>query len=308
MKHILHIGGNKTASSTLQRCLFAKSDELVYLGEDCEKFLDYQSLLYSLVSEDDLHFKKYEQDVKNLFQQYSERASEKTFLYSNEDIMTSRLPTVCAKRLHSLMPNAEVLIVIRNQLTAVPSIYANHGAYLKGVPRSYWKRYVSFEEWMQYSTEFIHYSYLDSFFYYQIANLYASLFGAEKIHILLFEDFIQSQPQFIRELSHILNIDANKSAQWLSEKHERPRNTKRQFYYHRFRNKFFWNLSLSKFVPFGKYFSAYWKHFLAQGKPLPNTIMPGDWSLKIANLYRADNTRMAAEFNLPLKQYGYPVE
>jgi hypothetical protein len=307
MKQILHIGGNKTASTTLQRCLFSKSNELIYLGEDCNQFSNYQPFLHSLVSDDDIHYQHVKNTIGKLFQSHTESTDNKTFLYSNEDIMTSRLPTVCAKRLHSLMPSAEVLIVIRNQMTAVPSIYANHGAYLKGVPRCYWKRHVSFDDWIQYSIDFINYSYLDSFFYYQIASLYASLFGKEKIHILLFEDFIHNKSKFIRDLSSILNIDINTSTHLLSGKHERPRNTQRQFYYHRLRNKFFWNKSLSKCFPFGKTIGTYWHDYLSKGKPLAN-IMPEEWAKKVADLYRSDNTNMAREFNLPLQKYGYPVE
>ena len=245
MKQIVHIGGNKTASTTLQRCLFSRSNEIIYLGEDCKNFSDYRSILASFLSYYYIHFDHSRQLVANLFQTYRSRMTDKTFLYSNEDIMTSRLPTVCANRLYQLMPNAEVLIVIRNQLTAVPSIYANHGAFLKGVPRSYWKRYVSFDDWINYSIEFMNYSYLDSFFYFKIANLFSSLFGKEKIHILLFEDFVKNKNEFIKKLAQILNINAENARALLMKKHERPRNTWRQFQYYRFRNWFFWNKSLS---------------------------------------------------------------
>ena len=160
---VIHIGANKTASTTLQRCLFAKSKDLVYLGEDCVNYENYRDTLNSLVSDDDIHF-SYE-SAKELFKNFVSSCGEKTALYSNEDIMTSRVPTQCAHRLKEFLPDAEIMVVIRNQLTAIPSMYANHGAYLKMVPRRYWRRYVSFDDWMDYCTTFIKYSLLDGFFY-----------------------------------------------------------------------------------------------------------------------------------------------
>lgn len=44
---IIHIGANKTGSTTLQRCLFSKTDKLVYLGEDCKDYISYKDILNS---------------------------------------------------------------------------------------------------------------------------------------------------------------------------------------------------------------------------------------------------------------------
>jgi hypothetical protein len=53
---VIHIGANKAASTTLQRCLFAESKDLVYLGEDCVSYENYRDTLNSLVSDDNIHF------------------------------------------------------------------------------------------------------------------------------------------------------------------------------------------------------------------------------------------------------------
>lgn len=305
MPSVIHIGANKTGSTTLQRCLFTKHNDLSYLGEDCVGFETYKNMLNSLVSDDDVHYCS--KAVQELFSRFADAGEKKVFIYSNEDIMTSRLPTQCAKRLYELLPDAEILVVLRNQLTAIPSIYVNHGAYLKMVPRSFWRQYVSFDDWMAYCTEFIRYSYLDSFFYHRILNLYASLFGKDKIHILFYEEFTKTPHILIEKLCNILKIDSPEAIKLLEGKRERQRNTMRMFRYHKFRSSFLWGVPLMQYVPFGEYFSKLWWAFLKNGEPASG-FMTDFWKKQIVDLYKTDNTKLAQEYNLPLKDYGYPLE
>ena len=194
----------------------------------------YRDTLNSLVSEYDIHF-SYEA-ARELFKNFVSSCGEKTALYSNEDIVTSRVPTQCARRLKEFLPDAEIMVVIRNQLTAIPSMYANHGAYLKMVPRRYWRRYVSFDDWMNYCTTFIKYSALDGYFYHRILDVYASLFGKKDIHILLYENLVNNKEGFINDLSRILRIDAKEASKHLNGKRERRRNTRRELRYHQIRS------------------------------------------------------------------------
>ena len=153
MRQLIHIGGNKTASTSLQRRLFAKHPGIQYLGEDCEGYTELRTILDSLVADDDSHFNF--ETAKELFSgRFNVRNKDATCVYSNEDIMTSFLPSVCAARLKALLPDAHVVMVIRNQLSVWPSWYANHGAYLKNVPRRYWKQHVGFDEWLDYCFSF----------------------------------------------------------------------------------------------------------------------------------------------------------
>jgi len=301
---VIHIGANKTGSTTLQRWLFAKSADLVYLGEDCDGYKNHRASLNSLVSDDDIHFDYGK--TREIFKQFMLSCGERTFLYSNEDIMTSRVPTQCAQRLREFLPDAEVLVVARNQLTAIPSFYVNHGAYLKMVPRRYWRRYVSFDDWMGYCTEFIKYSPLGSYFYHKILNLYASLYGRERIHILLYEDFVNEKERFIHGLCSILRIQEEEALRLLSGKRERRRSTKREFRYHQFRTRFLRGKSLCLPLPFEAAFMRIWRNFLEWGAPADGFVSDY-WRNKIVELYKEDNTKFAEEYQLPLKEYGYPV-
>ncbi len=303
---VIHIGANKTGSTTLQRALFPRSAGLVYLGEDCSGYDAYKDTLNSLVSDDDLYFQP--EKTSDLFRACSAEAdrSDKTFIYSNEDITQSRVPMLCAKRLHTLLPNAKILLVIRNQYSAVNSWYISHGAYARNVPRSYWRRYVSFDDWMSYCTTFKNYGPLDGFLYHQILSCYVPFFGKENVHVLLFEDFLHNKNTFIADLCKILNIDSKEALTLLGERRERKGKTLREFRYHQFRNSFFWGLSLSHFLPFGKQLAKFWNNFLAQGKPAGDFISES-WRKKLREIYAEDNARLAREYDLPLIKYGYPI-
>lgn len=298
---VIHIGANKTGSTTLQRNLFAKRPDLVYLGEDCAGYEDYKDILNSIVSDDDFHFCR--EAARSLFKKFTSSCGEKTFIYSNEDIMRSRVPTQCALRLQEFLPTAEILAVIRNQITAIPSWYANHGAYLKMVPRRYWRRYVPFDDWMNYCTMFLNYSPLDSFFYHKILTLYASLFGKQKIHILLYEDFVNDKEGFIKDLCRILRINEGEASKLIQGKRERKRNTMREFRYHKFRGWFLPGLSFSPYLP-GAVLQK-WNNFLKSGAPAGG-FMSDYWRDKIIELYKVDNLKLSKEYNLPLKKHGYP--
>jgi hypothetical protein len=301
---VIHIGANKTGSTTLQRNVFPKSEGLVYMGEDGEGYEGYKDIVNSLVSDDDIYYQP--EETRRLFESFLDQAAGKTFLYSNEDIMTSRVPALCARRLKQLLPDAKIIVVIRNQLTAIQSWYVNHGAYLRNVPRSYWHRYVSFDDWMNYCTTFIKYSPIDGFFYHRIVNMYVSLFGKNNVHVLLYEDFMHKKEMFVNDLCQILGTDARDALKRLDGPRERRRNTLRELRYHRFRTSLLRDISISRYLPGGKQLKQMWLQFLEAGPPA-DSFMSDRWKEKITGLYGEDNSRLAEMFGLPLEGYYYPL-
>jgi hypothetical protein len=303
MNKIIHIGANKAASTTLQRHLFNKSEYLSYLGEDCIDYHKYKVCLDSLVSDDDFHFSFI--DAEKIFHKQIENSHKKTFIFSNEDILTSRVPTQCATRLHKLLPDAKILIIIRNQLDAIVSWYANHGAYLKQVPRNYWRRYVSFDDWLEYCFSYPKYSPLESYLYHKHLTLYRDLFGKDNIHILFFEDLIYKKKTFIEGLSNILNVKYSNVADALVNKQERPRNTIRQHRYNQFTSNFFYNTSLVKFIPFAKYTKNIWSKYLLSGDKV-KVILSERWKNMLVDYFAEDNNQLSLEYSIDINRYNYP--
>lgn len=303
-KPIIHIGANKTASTTLQRSLFSHHTGLHYMGEDAIGYESYSDIVNAMVSDDDLYFPK--NLCRDLFHQHLTQASDKTFLYSNEDVMTSRIPVVCAKRLKSLLPDAKILLVIRNQNTAIPSFYANHGAFLKPAPPSYYRRHVKFDDWISSQVMFMKYGALAGFLYNKLVSVYADLFGVENIHILLFEEFIDNKKIFVEKLCQVLNIDVDEAVNLLEDRHDRQRITSRMLAYNQFRTSFFWNVPFFNYIPGGRMIADVFQHFIESG-PSAKIEVSSVWREKIFDLYAEDNKALALAYELPLKKYGYPI-
>lgn len=300
---VIHIGANKTASTTLQRSLFKGNPALQYLGEDGVGYADYAPLVNALVNDDDLFYPAAECEA--LFSRNAAQSGDRTFLYSNEDVMTSRVPLICAKRLHGLMPDADIVLVIRNQQTAVPSFYANHGAFLKPAPPAYFRRHVAVDDWIAFQTMFGKYGALASFRYDQFESIYSGLFGG-RVHILLFEEFVSDRRAFVGKLCAILKLDPEAAIQSLQCSHERRRFTGRMLAYNRFRTSFFWGVEFTKYLPFGGKLAQLFDDFLASGAPAKIEVSPATHQT-IHDLYCEGNSRLAEKYNLPLAQYGYPM-
>ena len=303
-KCVIHIGGNKAASTTLQRHLFTRHSGLHYVGEDAAGYDEYSTVVNSLINDDDLYF--CDEKASRLFDEQLRADPGKTFVYSSEDIMTSRVPSMCARRLRDLLPDAHVLLIIRNQFTAIPSFYANHGAYLKPAPPRYFRKFVEFDDWMSYCMMFMPYSPLGCFRYDRFVTLFGNLFGREKVHILMFEDFLKDKPAFMRRLSEILDIDPDEAIKLVGDGQERKRSTRRMLRYHRLRSRFFWRVSLSRTIPGGQMLRRAWHNYLAGGAGAANLLTDG-WREKITGIYGPGNAALAREFGLPMREYGYPM-
>jgi len=304
MKKIIHLGANKTASTTLQRNLFSQSNEIIYLGEDCKDYFLYKESLDSLVSDDDMYYSSL--DLENIFYEVVKDTDKSVFLYSNEDILTSRVPSQCARRLNTLMPEAEILLVIRNQIDAIQSFYSNHGSFLKNVPENYWRRYVSFDDWMKYCFNFPKYSPLDSFLYHKHLSFYKEIFPNSKIHILFFEDFVSNRKKFIEDLSKILNIDYKIATNLLFNQHERMRISSRQHRYNILRSRILYNVNLLKTFPFLKPIHKIWNNYLLSGNKL-NVVVDENWKKSLNNYYSDDNNKLIKDFSIDIGKYNYPI-
>ncbi len=295
MRCIVHIGANKAASTTLQRALFSKHPSIRYLGEDSAGHDEHEPLLASLLEDDDI-FLDYEQ-LKRLFDSYqSEEKNGQVFVYSNEDIMTSPVPSRCARRLKYLVPDAQILIIARNQLSAISSWYASHGAFLRNVPRTYWRRHVSLDSWLSYCFSFFNKSPLIGFCYGSISALYGELFGKENVHVLLFEDLVRDRQVFIWHLAKILYVPSEDVVELLSERHERKRVSAWVRGINRARSRCLPEVPLNWLTPL-----------------MPKTgggnavALPPKWRTKIEERFRDENLRLADMFGLDLEKYEYPL-
>ena len=204
---IIHIGMPRTASTFLQRAYFPHVSDFEFYGVDRTQYSDaFQKILY----QDDSHFnaKEIAAEIKPI--------TEKNAILSNELFVgqslylqsTNRSRT--ARRLKQLFPDAEIVLVLRNQVSLLESLYSI-GIYsgMAGSPEDFIRfsnepssvdspLYPTFAE--TETTEGYHFS--------NLIELYRSLFS--DVHILLFEDFKSNPVSFAERLSQMLNLNVGK--------------------------------------------------------------------------------------------------
>jgi len=233
--------------------------------------------------------------MKKLFAQTASEPGKTVMVFSSEDVLTTRHPSVCAARLKSLMPGSTVVLVLRNQLTTWPSWYINHGAYLKGVPRRYWRRHVGFAEWLEYCFEFPDQTPVEAMNYKRHMEIFSRIFGADRLKVLLYEDLIGRPADYCSQWGAMLAIPGREVEQCLNGRHERPRLTHRRHLFDRWTSSF----PLALLKPF----AGSW---LESGPPA-RVELPAGWVGRIRDYYAPGNRAVEAATGLSLSAHGYPV-
>jgi Sulfotransferase domain len=305
LKAVIHIGGNKTGSTTLQRGLFAAERRIRYLGEDCDGYAELRPLLESLVQDDESFF-----DAAATAAMFAQRFGGEggwARVYSNEDIMTSRLASVSAQRLKKLMPDATVVMVMRNQLTAWPSWYANHGAFLTWVPRRYWRRPVALEEWLDFCFAFPKRTPVEALNYFRFFRMFADLFGADQVNVMFYEELLENPARYYARWDELLGLPAGEAFKALHGKAERRRNSARRLAYDH------WKAKATAVVPG---FAALESGLMKRAPTLARWIdggvaarieLPVAWKTRIRDYYASTNSQLAELVGLDMARYGYPL-
>ena len=305
MRQIIHIGGNKTASTTLQRGLFAADKRIRYLGEDCEDYAQLRPLLESMVQDDDSFFD--EVATAAMFAQRFTAHDGTVYVYSNEDVMTSRLASVCAQRLKKLLPAATVVMVMRNQLTAWPSWYANHGAFLTWVPRRYWRRPVELEEWLDFCFAFPKRTPVEALNYFRFFRMFADLFGADRVKVLYYEELLENPSRYYARWDELLGLPAGEAFKTLHGKAERQRNSGRRIAYDH------WKTMAATVVPglapaedtLMRTLPAL-ARWIDSGAPA-RIELSDTWKTRIRDYYASTNAQLAELVGPEMARYGYPL-
>jgi hypothetical protein len=290
---IIHIGGNKTASTLLQRQLLSGQENIKYFGEDCINYDDLKDIINNMIHEDSFYY-----DANELISKFNLNNIEdnKTrIVFSNEDIMGSRHPSIGAKRLKKIFPNAQILMIIRNQLDVFPSWYINHGAYLKNVPKKFWRKYVNINNWLDYCFSFSKNSPVQAMNYYKYFQIYSEVFGEENIIVIPYEDIFLDKTGFCKKLSVIFDVLPTEIENVFSLKSERPRNSKLKYQIHKI---FGFSHKISKTI------YAFLSPIDYSGPA--KVKLPRKWRNKINFQYANSNFALSKKIGINLKKYGYP--
>lgn len=197
----LHIGLMKTATTMLQSTVFPHTPGLTYRGKPLPALA---RPIRAITTLDDEDWTRVLPEVEEAFRRDLGRPgpgvliSEEEFSIGGE--FDSRADRVAiAGRLHHLFPQASVILVVRNQLTALASLYAY---VVGGMPEP-----PSFRDWLDHhGRATVPGRGLDLFDYAALIRLYTERFGSDRVHVLLYEDLVRDRAAFLRQICRVLRL------------------------------------------------------------------------------------------------------
>jgi sulfotransferase family protein len=203
---VVHIGFHKTGTTALQRQFFPHLPETTFLthgGVAGRGGSVFRLLSDNLLAATDDEF--LEETIRAFLAEMRTRAS--TMVISHEGLSGeifggSYNRRRNAIRLHRVVPDAKILIVVRHQATMLRSIYAQH-IRRGGVDR--------FEEFVLNEAPNCDFD-LDHLQYDTLVTLYQELFGHERVLVLMYETLLADPAVFLDQVRGLVGVEGSPAA------------------------------------------------------------------------------------------------
>lgn len=300
---VLHLGGAKTASTTLQTAVLLRSPDIHHFGESGDRVttLEEDLLISSMLNDDEALFDFSE--VESLFLKHRKIAGDRTLVFSSADVMLANRPTMAAARLRMLLGiDLNVLLVVRNQFSALTSLYASHGAWLKPAPSPHYRRFVKFDDWLRFQWLRTSSSALASFAYWEQLQPFIAEFGRDRLKVVAFERLVRGDEGTWATISELLGVCPEWAWRQFSGDHQRERISLRQKRYGQVAS---WAPPISA-APDVRLASGTFAKLLAGGP----RFVP-EWPLRFVDdtqeYYGVGNAALEQEFALGLAELDYPL-
>lgn len=305
----IHIGMAKAASSTLQECLFSCLPDFHYISsghQGIKTDQEARAIIHTIVGcERCEYLERYDQLCQLVYRNVY-GGNKDQVLISDESFATgySRFPgqvekVEIAHRLGTLFPSSKILLVIRNQVDILKSLYVQQLKSSECI--SNW------QEWLNKQKRYSHLtSQLNWLKYDVIYDTYSEIFGAENIYLILFEDILQKDLYFYKGIEAFLgnSIDAKTIKKMLSHKYKNKRMTKLSYLLNKNSNNQLFS-KVTKLIP--NKVKKYIKRIASScGQSIEPKIAEQDINF-IRDFYSKSNYRMSALVGFNLHQKGYPM-
>ena len=293
----IHVGLQKTATTTLQEYLFRRHPQIAYLGRPYTD-TEVETLIKAIYLHDSIEYDPGRwRDVAR--RRILPLRGRGRVVGLSEEFLTGSIGAdrgLIAYRLRDIMGPARIVITIREQVGALESEYIDTINY---------RPYVPYERWIADALEMPERSSLRLYDYDRLAECYESVFGPENVGVLLFEEFRTNRRAFLDRLCRFLGVDPEVGEQVLGGAHANPRKSQRMLMYRRIRSALLPSgVSLSRFVPASV--NRRVQRFLRGGSGAQLRYAES-YRIRLRQFYREGNARLAARYRLPLERFGYAV-
>jgi hypothetical protein len=200
-------------------------------------------------------------------------------------------PMEAALRIHRILPDSKILMIIRNQIDWLRSDYLHHISLLpKGK-----KRFLDYLETLEGKST------LYSALFDRIIDCYFKLFGRQNVHVMILEQLIENPTTLLKNLCHFLKIEF---VEFPLEKAERNRG----------KGNLAGNLTvfLSKIGIADSGIAIIQRALNPLIALIPSALQISDVLTKrdrhyLKSFYAASNLHSSNLLELDLSQYGYPL-
>jgi hypothetical protein len=165
--------------------------------------------------------------------------------------------------------------------------------------------FVEFDDWLSNSYKNYDRSYIGHVDYYKTIAYYSELFGKKNVCVLLFEEFVQNQEEFIRKLTDFLGIDFTEALKAVENKHENQGIGLAQLDIERAMARLYPLIripALRKFIKF-----SLRQLYTHRKKSSAQLIFSAQWNDVLSDFYKTGNRNLMNYYNLPLEEYNYPL-
>ncbi|MEK9968295.1 MAG: sulfotransferase [Ferrovibrio sp.] len=306
MRSIIHIGVGKTGTTSLQENLLARHPSILNIGRPWRDE-DSRKAAQQLIRLDDWDYDAVW--MAQYFKRLAAEAAEKsaTLVLSDEILSSSEVLSLTARRLHSLLPDAEIVCTLRHQVALVESFYTAHATMLKGVPGRWNGRSVSFAEWLDHALAIFPAGYLGLLRFDRLLGIFAQAFGQDRIHVFLYEELLADPTTYWGRWARLLGIETGEAVNLMAAPRKNERSSAREAAYQAVRSHILPNASLTKLMPFGNAARATVRQLLKGGKPHTIRLREADQAA-INLLFAGSNRHVAEQFNLDLGRFNYPLK
>lgn len=302
----IHVGYHKTATSWLQQVVFPKHPHIEFWDPRNRKFEWLTQIAY-------LHdFDFPTTEFKSKIDQALESQDYKPVVISWEGFMGdpftgAQTSKRNADRLHSLFPDARIIVGIRSQMGMLVSLYRQ---YVQEGGTCTLPQLLSLPASGRVKLD------LNHLCFDRLLNYYVQLFGFESVYIYLYEDIKNKPVSFLHELLSYIGVEPLGIDRTKIRKNVNRSLSPFSVRIMRFANLFLANTFTPVTIVPKRFLPAIRLRYMLQGKLDPLLFsrfmkdfqyIPADLVLSLRAHYRSTNEHLVEQFNLPLQNYDYPL-
>lgn len=303
MTFLVHIGLPKTATTTLQECLFDKHSGLISVGRPYPSEDARQAVFNLLPSQ-----------VPNLDIERSREQLETwcgpaydakgPVILSDEEISAEGpggMPATVA-RFQQLLPPFEVLLTVREPVDHMESMYLQD---MRGAPDRW--PYRPFEDWLEVQWERLTTgkpSRIERLLLRDLLTPFEEAYGTEAIHVAVFEQLKADERAFVDGLCQLLGIETEEALDHLHGKRKKQRIRRSDLRLKRIGNV----LPVGRLVPFLPAPVRRLGRRVLGGQDRADEAMDPGWQERIRETTRPHYQHLVDIYDVPLHEFGYPVD